>query len=152
MTHKNAPAAAGAADEGQITTPAGSESSVIPITLEQWNAQHRAACDAFYEKHRDAIDAARPGWADEAIVDAAEGDEADLVYRKKGFGTVEFARAAEFVGGEVVFRDDSDRPDVSVIVSTEDLTAKTARALASDLLAAIPRLDEIEQALEAATA
>lgn len=121
------------------------ENNVIRIdALEQLKAEHRAACTAFYAKHRDAIDGARPYWAQESIVDAVEGDEADLVYRTS-YGTVEFACTAEFVDGGVSFPR-SDAPDVAITAKTEGLTSAEIRALASDLLTAVPHADAVEDA------
>ncbi|MFS0912805.1 hypothetical protein AB3M89_13540 [Microbacterium sp. 179-I 3D2 NHS] len=115
-------------------------------TLAELIAQHRAACEEFYAEHREVIDAARPAWAQQSIVDAVEGDEADLVYRT-AYGTVEFACTAEFVEGVVSFPCGSAGPNVALTSKTEGLTAAEIRGLASDLLTAARHADVAEGSL-----
>lgn len=113
-----------------------------PVTLDELRALAHARRQAFHEEHREAIEGARPWWAQQAVVDAVEGDEADLIYRTS-YGAVEFACTAELVAGSVSFPR-GNSPDIAILAKTEGLTAAEMRALASDLLTAVPYADAVE--------
>lgn len=116
------------------------------ISRAEWIAREQAKRDAFYLEHRDVIDAARPTWAEKAVIDAIADGEADLVY-VRSYGSLELTRAAELVDGRIIYSGDTDRPNASIYGKTDDLSVTEIRELAASLLAAVPAMEAAEVTL-----
>lgn len=127
-----------------------SDSNVIPIhtfeidgellTADEWRKREQEKRDAFYRAHHAEIVAAQPSWALKAVVDAVADDEADLVYLTS-YGSLELSRAAEFVGGRIVYSEGTDRPIVAIVGNVLNLSVEEMRELAASLLAAVPAVE-----------
>lgn len=102
--------------------------------LRRWEADRRAARDAFLERHAAEIEARRPAWADRVEVFDPDSDEAEVYYESL-LGEVRISRL------DSVFPEwTEDLPRIAV-PREEEISADEARKLAADLIAAADMLE-----------
>ncbi|WP_454158278.1 hypothetical protein [Microbacterium lacticum] len=102
--------------------------------LRRWEADRKAASDAFFERHAAEIEARRPAWADRVDVFSPDSDETE-VYYESIVGEVRISRL------DSVFPEwTEDLPRITV-PREEEISTDEARKLAAYLIAAADKLE-----------
>lgn len=108
-------------------------------TLAEWNERDKTAKAAWLAAHPEAA-AAKPDWAEKVWLEW-EPDGTHTVTYERTIGLVLLARWSVWENGVIRFMDGSSAPE-AFVNHAEVLTLEQMRELASDLMAAIPVLEE----------
>lgn len=112
-------------------------------SLAEWNARDRAEKAAWLVAHPEAV-AAKPEWADQVGVEWEEEPQDVAITYERDFGAVLLSRWAAWENGVLTFDGGTTAPEVAVLLRSEILDVTQMRELASNLLAALPIVEQAQ--------